>query len=100
MATSNDKIFHKYLTKMKTMNRMVSADEIYRALLNGKNSYLRMSRSESSHFDPSWIKVIEDCLYDLGEIVNNPYQVTKSEGAVVPVELAKKIDGESVQHLD
>ena len=84
---------------MKTMNRMVSADEIYRALLNGKNSYLRMSRSESSHFDPSWIKVIEDCLYDLGEIVNNPYQVTKSEGAVVPVELAKKIDGESVQHL-
>ena len=99
MATSNDKIFQKYLKKMKTMNQMVSANEIYRALLNGKNTYLRLSRSESSHFDPSWIKVIEDCLYDLGEIVNNPYQVTKSESSVVPVELAKKIDGESVQHL-
>ena len=98
-TTSNDKIFQKYLKKMKTMNKMVSADEIYRALLNGKNTYLRMSRSESSHFDPSWIKVIEDCIYDLGEIVNNPRQVTKTESSVVPVELAKKINGESVQHL-
>ena len=99
MATSNDKIYQKYLKKMKTMNKMVSADEIYRALLNGKNTYLRLSHGESSHFDPSWIKVIEDCIYDLGEIVNNPRQVTKTDSAVVPVELAKKINGESVQHL-
>lgn len=100
MATSsNKKLFMNYISKMESLNKDQLADGIYNALLNGKNSYLRMSHVESSHFDPSWIKVIEDCLYDLGEIVNNPRGITKQESSVTPVELAKKIDGESVQHL-
>ena len=84
---------------MNSLNRINVSRDIFNAFLNGKNSYLRLTRSESSHFDPSWIKVIEDCLYDLGEIVNNPRQVTKTQSDVVPVELAKKINGESVMHL-
>ena len=100
MANSkSQKLFDKYLTKMESLNKDKRVDEIYRAFLNGKNSYLRMSHVESSSFDPSWIKVIEDCLFDLGEIVNNPRGITKNESSVVPVELAKKIDGESVIHL-
>lgn len=84
---------------MNSLNRINVSRDLFNAFLNGKNSYLRLTRSESSHFDPSWIKVIEDCLYDLGEIVNNPRQVTKIQSDVVPVELAKKINGESVTHL-
>lgn len=100
MPTNNEKLYKKYLQKMESLHRQnnVSKD-IFNAFLNGKNSYLRLTRSESSHFDPSWIKVIEDCLYDLGDIVNNPKQVTKTESDIVPVELAKKINGESVTHL-
>ena len=97
--TSNQKLFNKYIQKMESLNKDKNVDDIYDALLNGKNSYLRMSHVESSRFDPTWIKVIEDVLYDLGEIISNPRSVTKVESSVVPVELAKKINGESVQHL-
>lgn len=97
--TSNQKLFNKYIQKMESLNKDKNVDDIYDALLNGKNSYLRMSHVESSRFDPTWIKVIEDVLYDLGEIISNPRSVTKVESNVVPVELAKKINGESVQHL-
>ena len=98
-VTSNQKLFNKYIQKMESLNKDKNVDDIYDALLNGKNSYLRMSHVESSRFDPTWIKVIEDVLYDLGEIISNPRSVTKVESNVVPVELAKKINGESVQHL-
>lgn len=99
MPISNKKLFDKYLQKMKTLNRVKANEDIFDALLNGKNTYLRMTHSESSHFDPTWIEVIENCLYDLGEIINNPRTVTKQDSSIVPVELARKIDGESVQHL-
>ena len=68
-------------------------------LFKGHNSYLRMKMKGSSMFNSEWIDRIEDTLYELGQIVNNPREVTKTEGAVTPIELAKKVDGESVQHL-
>lgn len=68
-------------------------------MLHGHNSYLRLKFAGSSIFNPVWIKMIEDCLYELGQIINNPREVTKQEGAVMPIELAKKINYESVQHL-
>ena len=99
MANSSKKLFKKYLGKVTQLNSDKDIDAIYQSFLNGKNSYLRMTKKGSSSFDPSWITVIEDCLYDLGEIVNNPREVTKTEGTITPVELAKKVNGESVQHL-
>ena len=68
-------------------------------MLHGHNSYLRLKFAGSSIFNPVWIKMIEDCLYELGQIINNPREVTTQEGAVMPIELAKKINYESVQHL-
>ena len=68
-------------------------------LLNGRNAYLRMSMKGSSVFNPAWINKIEDCLFELGQIINNPREVTTSQGSITPIELAKKINGESVVHL-
>ena len=98
-TTNNKKLFRKYLDKVKTLNKDKNIDDIYLSILKGKNSYLRYHRYESSLFDSSWIDVIEDVLLDLGDIVANPRQVIKRESNIVPVELAKKIDGESVMHL-
>ena len=98
-ATSKKVLYNKYLERINALHRDKYFDDMYLSFLKGKNSFMRYHRYESSLFDSSWIEVIEDCLYDLGEIVNNPKQVTKQESSVVPVELAKKIDGESVQHL-
>ena len=98
--TSNLELNKKYLAKVSSLNSSNEHfDAIYNELLHGKNSYLRMRRLESSVFDSSWIEVVEGVLFDLGEIVSNPRQVTKQESYIVPIELAKKTDGESVQHL-
>ena len=95
----NDKeLFAQYVSKMdsfKDENFSLMAND----LLKGQNSYFRMKFKGSSIFNPTWIKKIEDCLYELGQIINNPREVTTQEGNVIPIELAKKINGESVQHL-
>ena len=56
-------------TKLFDLN---DAKELYTALSNGQNSYLRFDRFESSAMDMTWIKEIEDCIPDLNEIVSNP----------------------------
>ena len=97
--TTNAELNKKFLEKVKSLNKNQNIENIYLDLLHGRNAYLRMRRLESSVFDSSWIDVVEGVLFDLGEIVQNPRQVTKQESYIVPVELAKKTDGESVQHL-
>ena len=54
MATSTKKLFEKYLSKVKQLNRDHNANDIYMSPLEGKNHYLRMSHYESSLFDSSW----------------------------------------------
>ena len=76
-----------------------NAKEIFDALKSGQNSYLRLDRVESSSFDNSWIENIEQCLPDLGYIINNPRSVTKTTEDLTPVELAKKTNATSVMHL-
>ena len=92
-------INRSYHSKMKSLISGEHEKEIFTSLSNGKNSYMRLDRLESSSFDKTWIEVIEDCIFDLGDIIANPRQVTKTEGALVPVELARKTNAESVQHL-
>ena len=95
----NDKeLFKQYLEKMTSIRdqRYLSmGKEIYQ----GQTSYMRMKFKGSSIFNPEWIKRIEDCMYELDQITNNPREVTATEGSVMPIELAKKINYESVQHL-
>ena len=92
-------IYRRYHSNMKAMAKGLREREIFGSLVNGKNSYLRLDRLESSMFDRTWIDKIEGVIFDLGEIIANPRQNTKVEGHLVPVELARKTNAESVQHL-
>ena len=95
----NDKQLYKaYTDALKTLKdrRYISMKE---DIYDGQTSYLRMKYKGSSIFNPEWINRIEDCMYELDQITNNPREVTTTEGAVMPIELAKKINYESVQHL-
>ena len=92
-------INRSYHSKMKALIKGEKEEKIFESLANGKNSYLRLDRLESSSFDKTWIDVIEGVIFDLGEIIMNPRLNTLTEGAVVPVELAKKTNADSVQHL-
>lgn len=95
----NDKQLYKAYTdalkKLKDRRYISMKEDIY----DGQTSYLRMKYKGSSIFNPEWINRIEDCMYELDQITNNPREVTTTEGAVMPIELAKKINYESVQHL-
>ena len=95
----NRSLFNKILKKMNILKKEKSFSEVSSALKSGKNTYMRLDRLESSNFDMVWIKKIEDCIYDLGEIIANPREVTKVVTSIVPVELAKKTGSESVMHL-
>ena len=91
-------LFNQYVEKMESID-----DDYFhnlnRDLYKGHNSYLRMRMKGSSFFNDEWISKIEDCIYELGQIVNNPLEVTSTEGNLTPIELAKKINYESIQHL-
>ena len=86
----------RYHSHMKMVTKGSREKDILDSLSNGKNSYLRLDRLESSSFDKSWIEEIEGVIFDLGEIISNPRQNTKVEGNLVPVELARKTNAESV----
>ena len=98
-VNSNKQINRAYHSHMKTILKGSHEKEIYDALSAGKNSYLRLDRLASSSFDKSWIEMIEGVIFDLGNIIANPRLNTKTEGVLTPVELARKINSESVQHL-
>ena len=98
-VTTNKQLNKAYHSAMKKIVRDSHAREIYDSLSAGKNSYLRLDRLASSSFDKSWIEMIEGCIFDLGDIIANPRQHTKVIGNLTPVELARKVTSESVQHL-
>ena len=98
-VTTNKQLNKAYHSAIKKIVRDSHAKEIYDSLSAGKNSYLRLDRLASSSFDKSWIEVIEGCIFDLGDIIANPRQHTKIVGNLTPVELARKVTSESVQHL-
>lgn len=93
------KIQKKYADKVNPVFKEADAKKVYDAIANGDNYYLRSHRVETSLFDQTWIDTIEGCLNDLGEIVKDPRKITKTTANLVPVELAKKTNSESVQHL-
>ena len=92
-------INRRYHSHMKAITKGSHEKDILDSLSNGKNSYLRLDRLQTSSFDKTWIEVIEGVIFDLGEIVSNPRMNTRTEGNIVPVELARKTNAESVQHL-
>ena len=93
-------LLNRYLSKINQIARSSKeAQDILSCINDGRNSYMRLDRIEASSYDMSWIKAIEDCIFDLGDIVSNPRENTKSEANLVPVELARKTTAESVRHL-
>ena len=89
----------KLMSQTTKLFDLQDAKELYGALSNGQNSYLRFDRFESSAMDMTWIKEIEDCIPDLNEIVSNPKRTIQTLAEVVEVEKVKKTSHESVQHL-
>ena len=90
----------KYLSRLNTFTKSdKTTKEVFDAFKIGQNKYMRSSHVESATYDPKWIEMIENTIPALGEIIKNPRKVTKTVTSVVPVELAKKTNDESIRHL-
>ena len=63
--SSLKKINRRYHSSIKAMTKGVREKEILDSLSNGKNSYLRLDRVESSAFDKTWIEEIENVIFAL-----------------------------------
>ena len=98
-TSQTSRIFNKIETKINPVFKENDGKYIYDCFAVGKNQYMRSDRLESSSFDMTWIAKIEECLPDLSDIVANPRESTKVVTGIVPVELAKKTNAESVMHL-
>lgn len=93
------KIYKKFLTCTQPFFDDAKNREVYDAVRRGKNTYLRVDRTESSDLDISWIKRIEECIPQLSEIVDHPRRIMQTFTEVVQIEKSKKITSESVMHL-
>ena len=103
MGKSN-KTFIKLDQKLSSrIESMLKSDKnalaVFDALKNGQNTYVRMERTEDSAVDISWVNIINDTIPAIGKIIQNPRITTKTVDYVVPIELSKKINSESVRHL-
>ena len=93
------RLFKNVETKVNPVFKTADGAYILECFNSGKNHYMRSDRLESSSFEMSWINKIEECIPDLSDIVNNPRTSTMGVSSIVPVELAKKTNAESVRHL-
>lgn len=93
------KLQKKVISETKPVFALKDGKELYDALSNGENSYLRFDRFESSAMDSTWIKRIEETMPDLNDIVSNPKKTIQTLAEVVEVEKVRKTSRESVQHL-
>ncbi len=92
-----NKLLTTRVNNLKKKNK--EAKEIYSGIENGSNSFLRVKRTENTNFDLTWIRIIEDTIPALDEIIKNPRINTKNVSNIVPIELAKKTNSESIRHL-
>lgn len=93
------KIHKKFLTCTQPFFEDAKNREVYEPVRKGKNTYLRVDRTQTTDLDLTWVKRIEDCIPTLGTITTNPKKVMQIFSEVVAVEKAKKITAESVVHL-
>ena len=90
--TIDEKLHDRFVDKMSSFLKEGISKDIADSFHRGQNSYLRLDRLETSSYDESWIKAIEDVIYDLSEIVKNPRENTKTTGDITPVELRQALE--------
>ena len=72
---------------------------LYETLENGQNVIDQQSVVLRKKVDTEWMDVIEASLPSLSKVTAAPRRFIKTSEEVVPVDLAKKITGDSVRHL-
>jgi len=99
MAKLND-LYLKYANEIGPVLEEDGAFQyLYETLENGQNVMDQQSVILHKTVDEEWINVIEDSLDAIFKVIAEPRRFIKTTEELVPVDLAKKITGDSVRHL-
>lgn len=74
-----------------------------RAIFNTLQSGKRIARIDKNYvealIDIKWVEEIEKCIIPLDTIIRNPGRFIKKEDEIIPIEMARNIDNDSIRHL-
>jgi len=94
------KLYKKYKSRL---SGMLKSDVLYEDFLNvlrsGGRKYVRHNMYAERHIDEEWVNAIDKTIPSLAKIINRPRQFLKAQEEVMPIELARKINANSIKHL-
>ena len=101
MATD---IIKKFWDKLSRRHDNLGRDDSFYALFsNGydkaKINLKHITKVVVREYDEECLKKIEDGLVAIDNIVRNPKQFLMVDDEIIPVELAKKVNKDSIKHL-
>lgn len=101
MATD---IIKKFWDKLSRRHDNLGRDDSFYALFSNGFSKAKIkldhiTRVVVREYDEETLKKIEDGLVAIDTIVRNPKQFLKVDDEIIPVELAKKVNQDSIKHL-
>ena len=100
MEKDYSKIFDEYIKKnQEVLAKDKEAKELYECIKNGSVKYARVTRTEDSARDLSWVEELYGAISHIQSIIDNPRTYIKSVNYIVPAELAKKTGPDSITHL-
>ncbi len=73
--------------------------KFYNTIQSGKKTSTVVNNYAEAVIDTTWVEKIESCIIPLDNVVRNPGRFIKREEEIIPIELARNIDNESIKHL-
>jgi|GEM_PF-3496240 len=93
-------LYNKYRSHIENT---LKSDNFYSDFIDiiraGKRVYTQHNVYLERKIDEDWVKAIETAIPHLSTIINNPRQFLQIQEEVVPIELARKINANSIRHL-
>lgn len=104
MSKGYDDLKREYKQTYRAVKKKIEKKEAMNSFLShlkssSKNEISQISRSEIKKYDMQWIEFLEKAVNAIGAIVENPKRNLKTVRNIVPIELAKKTNAESIIHL-
>jgi len=94
------KLYNKYKSRL---SGMLNSDVLYKDFLDvlrsGGRKYVRHNMYAERHIDEAWVNAIDKTIPSLEKIIRRPRQFLKAQEEIMPIELARKINANSIKHL-
>ena len=96
-------VYNAYVKLKKRLRTTIDSDNFFEdftsILRSGNRTYTQHNVETNKYIDEVWVTAIEAAIPALGTIINNPRKFIESIAEVMPVELARKINVNSIKHL-